>query len=122
MKKILYLSVLFVALSPFTFAQGATKSSATLTQTVNAAAAVAAKVTLTSSANPSTIGQLVTYSGTVTGTNNGASPTGTVAVVGATGTQTVTLTASGTYTCSETITKAGTYTVTATYGGDVNFN
>lgn len=100
---------------------GQTKSSATLTQTVSAAAPIAAKVTLTSSVNPSAAGQLVTYNGTVTGTNNGASPTGTVVVVGATGSQTVALTASGAYTCSETIAAPGTYTITATYSGDKNF-
>lgn len=100
---------------------GQTHSSASLKQIVNAAPPIAASVLLASTPNPSTAGEKVTYSGSVTGSNNGASPTGTVTVVGATGSQTISLTAGGAYTCSETITKTGTYTITATYNGDSNF-
>ena len=103
-------------------ASAQTKSSATITQVVNSAPAIAAKVTLTSAPNPSVVGQTITYSGTVTGTNNGASPTGTVTVVGITGTQTATISAAGTFTCTETPTKPTPgFKVTATYNGDTNF-
>lgn len=99
-----------------------THSSASVVQVVKANPPVAATVTLTSSPNPSTVGQLITYSGTVTGSNNGASPTGTVTVVGITGTQTVTLTSSGAFTCSETVNTPNTgFKVVATYNGDLNF-
>jgi hypothetical protein len=98
------------------------KSSATITQVVTASPAIAATVTLTSSPNPSVVGKVITYSGTVTGNNNGASPTGTVTVVGITGSQTVTLNASGAYTCSETpIVPTAGFKVIATYNGDSNF-
>ena len=110
-------------LSVFVVAGSAqTKSSATITQVVTASPAIAATVTLASSPNPSVVGKVITYSGTVTGNNNGASPTGTVTVVGITGSQTVTLNASGAYTCSETpIVPATGFKVIATYNGDSNF-
>jgi hypothetical protein len=113
---IFFLSVLVAAGS------AQTKSSATIMQVVTAPAPIAATVTLTSSLNPAEVGKKITYSGAVTGTNNGASPTGTVTVVGLTGTQTVTLSATGGYTCSETPTvpSAG-FKVIATYNGDSNF-
>jgi hypothetical protein len=103
-------------------ANAQTKSSASITQVVTASPAVAATVALASSLNPASVGKLVTYSGTVTGSNNGASPTGTVTVVGITGSQTVTIGAGGTYTCSETPTVPTTgFKVVATYSGDSNF-
>lgn len=113
MKRQLLIFAISLCCAPVLWAQ--TKSSATITQTVNASAPIAATMTLTSSPNPSSAGAVVTYSGTVTGSNNGASPAGTVTVVGATGSQTVTIGASGAYTCSETITTPGSYTVTATF-------
>jgi hypothetical protein len=54
------------------FAQ--TKSSAMLTPVVTAALAIAAKVSLTSSVNPSVVSQPITYSGTVTGSTEPVSP------------------------------------------------
>lgn len=104
-------------------AHSQTKSSATLTQVVTASPAIAATVSLTSNLNPASVGKLITYSGTVTGTNNGVSPTGTVTVVGMTGSQTVTIGVGGAYTCSETpsVPTAG-FKVVATYNGDSNFN
>lgn len=113
-----------VAISPELeeVAAGTVSSSATLTQVVNAAPAVAATVTLSSTPNPSAVGQTITYSGKVTGTNNGASPTGSVTVAGITGTLTATLGAGGTFTCSETPTAPTTgFKVVATYNGDANF-
>ena len=99
-----------------------TKSSATITQAVTMAPAIAATVTLTSTPNPSVVNKVITYAGTVTGTNNGASPTGTITVVGITGSQTVTLSAAGAYTCSETpATPTTGFKVVATYNGDANF-
>jgi hypothetical protein len=120
LKHIFALFVLCGLLGMPAFAQ--THSSATVTQVVAASPAVAATVTLTSTPNPSVVGKTVTYSGTVTGTNNGASPTGTVTVVGLTGTQTVTLGTNGAFTCSETPTLPTVgFKVVATYNGDSNF-
>lgn len=120
MKKLIFLLLAIGLLAGAASAQ--TKSSATITQVVNAAPAIAAKVTLTSTPNPSVVGQTITYSGTVTGSNNGASPTGTVTVAGITGSQTVTLSSSGSFTCSEKPTTPTTgFKVTATYNGDINF-
>ena len=123
MKHLLKVFILCSAVGLFsTVANAQTKSSATITQVVTSAPSVAAKVTLDSSLNPASVGKLITYSGTVTGSNNGASPTGTVTVVGITGSQTVTIGAGGAYTCSETPTVPTTgFKVVATYNGDSNF-
>ncbi len=72
-----------------------------------------------SSVNPSTVGQSVTFTATVSG---GSSPTGTVAFsgTGITGCDAQPLT-SGMATCATTTLPVGTNeTVTATYGGDGN--
>jgi hypothetical protein len=81
------------------------------------------KVTLKSSANPSRAGQSVTFTSTVTASLQGLpSPTGQVTFKdGATKLASVTLVGStASYTTSSL--SAGTHKITATYGGDANFN
>ncbi len=91
-------------------------SNDTVSQTVNA---VTSGTTLTSSQNPSTVGQSVTFTATVTG----SSPTGTIhfttggnSIAGC-GTRTL---VSGTITCTTSILLAGTQTIAAAYSGDAN--
>jgi uncharacterized repeat protein (TIGR03803 family) len=88
-----------------------------LSQTVYQASTTAS---LTSSVNPSTVGESVTFTATVTG-QYGGTPTGTVAFYeGTTELGTGTLSSgTGTYTTSSLA--AGTHTITAVYGGDSNF-
>jgi hypothetical protein len=89
-------------------------TSPVLTQVVNQAGS---SVSLTSSANPSTFGQSVTFTATVTG----ASPTGTVTFNdGATTLGTGTVNGSGQATFTTSSLAAGSHSITATYGGDIN--
>ena len=75
---------------------------------------------LSSSPNPSTAGQSVTFTATVTGT--GGTPTGTVTFMdGGTNLGTGTLNGSGVATFSTTPLSAGSHTITAAYGGDSTF-
>lgn len=121
MKRIFTVFAMFAALSLVAPAQS-THSSATLTQVVTGAPPIAASIVFTSTPNPGVVGKAITYSGAVTGSNNGTKPTGTVTVVGITGSQTVTIGADGTFTCSETPTAPTTgFKVVATYNGDSNF-
>jgi hypothetical protein len=91
-------------------------TSAPITQTVDA---VAATVTVTSSINPSSFGQSVTFTVTVTGT--GATPTGTVVVTdGATALGTITLNAGSGVLTTATLT-GGSHTLLFTYSGDSNY-
>jgi hypothetical protein len=97
-----------------------TGGSATLTQTVKGGTAT----TLTSSANPSTFGQSVTFTATVTpAAGTPGTPTGavtfrdetsgmTLATVGLTG---------DTATYDPSALRVGTHTISASYGGDANF-
>lgn len=121
MKKIILALVTIGVLSLPVYAQ--TKSSATLTQIVTPAPAVAASITFKSSGTltgintySSVLGTTITYSGTVT--CSGSTAAGTMTVVGLTGTQTVTVGTNGAFTCSETPTAvtpvAGT-SITATF-------
>lgn len=80
-------------------------------------AAVSSSVTLASSANPSTFGQSVTFTATVTG----SSPTGTVTFKdGATVLGTGTLNGSGQATFITSSLAVGSHSITAAYGGDAN--
>jgi hypothetical protein len=91
-------------------------TSAPITQTVDA---VAATVTVTSSINPSSFGQSVTFTVTVTGT--GATPTGTVVVTdGATALGTITLNSGSGVLTTATLT-GGSHTLLFTYSGDSNY-
>ncbi|MET7761763.1 Ig-like domain-containing protein [Streptomyces sp. NPDC005393] len=80
--------------------------------------------TLTSSPNPSTPGQTVTFTSTVAPVAPGTGvPTGTVTfVIGGGPTLTGTLNAFGVATASTNVLTAGPHTVTATYGGDTCYN
>ncbi len=93
-------------------------SSGSVTQVVQRAATTTA---LTSSPNPSTAGQVVTFTATVI---SGGSPvtTGTVAFSeGATPLATVALDSSGLGTLSTSALAAGSHTITATYSGAAGF-
>ena len=92
-------------------------TSSPITQTVNA---VAATVTVTSSINPSSFGQSVDFTATVTGA--GATPTGTVVVAdGATTLGTITLDASGKGVLTTATLTGGSHSLLFTYSGDANY-
>jgi hypothetical protein len=78
---------------------------------------------VTSSRNPTIIGQAVTLTATVGVVSpGGGTPTGTVSFIqGATTMGTGTLNASGTATFSTSSLAGGNHTITASYGGDINF-
>lgn len=76
---------------------------------------------LTSSLNPSTYGQAVTFTATVSHTASPV-PTGTVTFkMGGTTLGTGTLDSSGVATLTTSTLTAGTHTITAVYGGDANY-
>ena len=95
-------------------------SSGSLTHTVNQAATSTA---LASSPNPSTVGQSVTFTATVSVNSPGAgTPTGTVTFFdGTTPLGSAPLNSSGTATFATSALAAGTHAITASYGGDGNF-
>ena len=89
-------------------------SSSTTTQLVNSPTAVATTTTVTGAPNPSTVGQTVTFSATVT-TNSGT-PTGSVDFSeGTTDFGTVTLNGSGQATVQVSSLALGSHTITATF-------
>jgi LPXTG-site transpeptidase (sortase) family protein len=97
-------------------------TSAPLTQTINQDATT---TSLSSSVNPSVIGQSVTFTATVTANGPGAgTPTGTVTFqdpgVDIPGCVNVPLVA-GTATCTTTFAGPGSFAVTAIYSGDADF-
>jgi hypothetical protein len=82
---------------------------------------IATTTTVASSANPSVVGQTVTYTATVTQASGATKPTGTVtfkdgssAITCAGGTQTL---SNGTATCSLSYPTTGSHSITAVYGG-----
>jgi hypothetical protein len=80
---------------------------------------------VTSSANPSVVGQPVTFTATVSPNPPGTwvTPTGTVTFSdGGSPIGTATLDASGTATITTSSLAAGTHTIAASYGGDNNFS
>ena len=90
-------------------------TSSTLTQTVNKANTT---VTLASSANPSVFGSSITFTATVTPTT----ATGTVTFMdGSTALGTGTI-SGGTATYSTSTLAGGSHSITASYGGDANYN
>jgi hypothetical protein len=115
-------SILVVGNHPITVQYGGDSNfnavtSSSITQTVNA---VAATVTATSSINPSSFGQSVDFTATVTGA--GATPTGTVAVTdGATTLGTITLNASGSGVLTTATLTGGSHSLLFTYSGDSNY-
>lgn len=95
----------------------ASETSTAVDQVVQKAAA---SIVVASSANPSTYGQSVTLSVTVTGP--GATPSGTITVTdGSTTVGTITLDAAGKGAISTSALTAGSHNLTFTYGGDANF-
>lgn len=81
-------------------------------------------VALTSSLNPSQVGQAVTFTATVTGeTGSQGTPTGTVQFFdGATLLGTATLDSNGQATLTTSALPAGARTITAVYSGDADYN
>jgi Bacterial Ig-like domain (group 3) len=80
----------------------------------------ATKIALGSSANPTYIGQVTTYTAVVLGSES-SPPTGTVSFnFGDSSAVVVRLAATGVATAIHTYTKAGNFTVSATYSGDKN--
>ena len=95
-------------------------SSSTLAQTVNKASTATA---LSSSANPSTINQSVTFTATVSVVGPGAgTPTGAVTFNdGANALSTVPLNSNGTATFTTSTLAVNSHPITAVYSGDANF-
>jgi hypothetical protein len=92
----------------------ATSSSATLSQTVNLAAS---STTVSSSVNPSTHGQSVTFTAVITG----QSPTGNVAFNdGATAICAAVTLGGGTATCVTSTLSVGSHSIKAVYAGDAH--
>jgi len=118
------ISTLAVGSHPLTALYGgsatfAASTSAVVTQVVNAPAAAATTTTLTSTPNPSTTGQAVTLSATVTSATG--VPTGTVTFRdGATVLGTATL-VNGSASISISTLAAGSHPLTALYGGSATF-
>jgi Bacterial Ig-like domain (group 3) len=93
-------------------------TSPAMTQTVNTAGKTNTTTTVISSLNPSTFGQLVTFTATV----SPSAATGTVTFFdGATALGAVTV-ISGAATLSTSGLAGGTHSITASYGGDSNYN
>ncbi len=95
-------------------------TSPVLNQSVVAGQAAATSTGLSSSANPSTAGQTVTFTATVT--SSGGTPTGTVSFLdGNTTLATVQLT-NGSASFSTANLAVGSHSITAAYGGSASFN
>jgi hypothetical protein len=92
-------------------------TSAALTQTVNGAPST---TTLSSSVNPTVVGQFLVFTATVSGSGSGT-PTGTVTFLDGAGTLGLGTLSSGKATLSTNFLSAKVHTITATYGGDSNF-
>ena len=96
-----------------------TASSDTLTQTVDQIGTTAA---LVSSANPSTVGETVTFTATIAAASGGGTPTGTVTFsIDGTAQPPVALDASGQASVSTTTLSPGSRQVEAAYGGDTTY-
>jgi hypothetical protein len=92
-----------------------------LTQTVNAAVKLSTTTAVSSSLNPSTVGQSVTFTATVTSASPGT-PTGMVAFFdGVTQIGTGTLNAQAMASFMTTTLTTGSHSITAQYAGDANF-
>jgi hypothetical protein len=79
-------------------------------------------ITVTSSLNPSSFGQSVTFTFTVAGVSGLATPTGTIAFSdGLTLLASPTLSASGVATYTTVMLSGGSHTLSAVYGGDANY-
>jgi len=94
-------------------------SSGTLTQVVNAAQKVPTTTNLSSSANPSTIGDTITFTATVSGT--GGTPSGAVTFTVGSSIIVVNLDATGTAVLTTSALPVGITPVSAAYSGDSTF-
>src|SRR5207245_2855050 len=94
-------------------------TSPALTQTVNQ---VATSASVTSSLNPSTYGQAVTFTVTVTPSTGTAVPNGTVTFMDGTTTLGTKTLSSGKAAFATTSLAIGAHLITAVYGGGTNFN
>ncbi len=93
-----------------------------LLNTTPGSAKAATSTTLTSSLNPSILGQTVTFAATVTPSAGSGAPTGTVTFKdGAATIGSATLNGIGEATLSIATLAGGAHTITAIYGGDSNF-
>lgn len=94
-------------------------------QSVSVSNTIATTTTLTSSANPSVVGQQVTYTASVTPASGSTSASGAVTFKDASSTITCTggnqTLAAGSATCSVAYTTVGTHSITATYAGGGGF-
>src|SRR3989454_1038359 len=97
----------------------AASSSPTVNQIVNAPAAAATSTSLTSTPNPSTVGQAVTLSSTVT--SGAGVPTGTVTFRDGATTLGVVSLVNGSASLSISTLAAGTHSLTAVYSGSPSF-
>ncbi len=78
-------------------------------------------VSLTSSVNPSAVGQSVTFTATVTSSGGGVNPTGTITIFdGSTALSTLTLGASGVVTYATSALAHGPHQITAVYNGSAS--
>ena len=103
-------------------ASGFAASSGAVNQIVNAATTSATTTTLSGTPNPSTLGQAVTFTATVTPQSGAGIPTGTVTfLAGATNLGTASLNAAGQATVSTNSLTVGTQTITANYSGSATF-
>lgn len=98
-------------------------SSSLLTQVVSAASARQTATSVTSSLNPSKLGEAITFTAAVVPTSGAGIPTGdvTFTISGAPQPIRATLDQSGTAAVTMSDLSVGTHTVTATYGGDTAF-
>ena len=97
-------------------ANNATSTSPVLTQVVNALPAGATTTALSSSLNPSTVGQAVTFTATV----SGASPTGSVQFFNGASSLGTSALAGGVATLTTSALTQGSHTITAVYSGDAS--
>jgi hypothetical protein len=94
----------------------ASSTSPVLTQVVNALPVGATTTALASSLNPSTLGQAVTFTATVTG----ASPTGSVQFFNGASSLGTSALAGGVATLTTSALTQGSHTITAVYSGDAS--
>ncbi len=102
---------------------GVSTSTPVLNQVVNAVALVDTSTAVTSSLNPSTVGQSVTFTATVTPTSGTTIPTGSVVFFdGATMLGSNTLDGTGKTTYQTSSLTAATHSITGQYTGDTTFS
>jgi hypothetical protein len=95
--------------------------SAAITQTVNPSGTVGTTTTLASSANPSVVGQAITFTATVTPDSGSTTPTGTVTFTEGAATLGSASLSGGQATLTTSLLSSGLHVITATYGGSGEF-